>query len=234
MAQGHVLAMGGGGFSDEPDNPHLDHFLLDLAEVACPRVCFIGTASGDADGYALKYFEAFSRRQCVATRLVLFRRPDRPPADVLAEQDVIYVGGGSTANMLAVWRLHGIDVLLRQAWERGAVLGGLSAGAICWFQAGVTDSFGAELSPLHEGLGILSGSFCPHYDSEPRRRPAFHSLVADRRLPGGYAADDGAALHFAGSELVEVVSSRRSASAYRVDEQDGEAREERLATRFLG
>ena len=235
MAQGQVVAMGGGGFSDEPDNPHLDDFLLDLTGLARPRVCFIGTASGDADGYALKFFEAFSRRHCRATRLVLFRRPERRAADLLAEQDVIYVGGGSTADMLAVWRLHGVDVLLRQAWQRGAVLGGLSAGAICWFQAGVTDSFGVdELSPLQGCLDILVGSFCPHYDSEPRRRPTFQALVADGRLPAGYAADDGAALHFVGTELVDVVSSRRAAAAFRVEEQDGEAREERLAARFLG
>ena len=235
MAQGHVLAMGGGGFSDEPDNPLLDNFLLDLTGAARPRVCFVGTASGDADSYALKFFEAFSRRGCVASRLVLFGRRARPAAEVLAEQDVIYVGGGSTVNMLAVWRLHGIDVLLRQAWERGAVLGGLSAGAICWFQAGVTDSFGVdELSPLHDGLGILTGSFCPHYDSEEKRRPTFRALVADARLPGGYAADDCAALHFAGASLVEAIASRPAAAAYRVDEEDGEACEARLATRFLG
>ncbi len=234
VPNGHVLAMGGGGFSGEPDNPLLDDFLVDLTGSRRPRVCFVGTASGDADSYAVKFYEAFSRRGCVASRLLLFRR-ERPPAELLAEQDLIYVGGGNTANMLAVWRLHGVDDLLRQAWERGAVLGGLSAGAICWFESGVTDSFGADdLRALDGCLGLLAGSFCPHYDSEPQRRPTFRRLVAARLLPAGYAADDGAALHFAGTQLVEVVTSRPSARAYRVEERDGEAEEEALPTRFLG
>ena len=226
--------MGGGGFSEEPDNPLLDDFLLELTGSPRPRVCFVGTASGDADGYALKFFEAFSKRGCITTRLTLFRRSEPPAEDLLGEQDVVYVGGGSTANMLAVWRLHGVDRMLRDAWQRGAVLGGPSAGAICWFESGVTDSFGVDLLPLDGALGILPGSFCPHYDSEPLRAPTYRSLVADRRLRGGYAADDGAALHFVGTDLVEVVASRRSACAYRLQEENGEAREERLATRFLG
>ncbi|MDQ4070538.1 MAG: peptidase E, partial [Actinomycetota bacterium] len=215
MGKGHIVAMGGGGFSEEGGRSLLDDFLLELAGTARPRVCFVGTASGDADGYGLKFFEAFSRRDCVASRLLLFNRGGTPVAELLAEQDVIYVGGGSTANMLAVWRLHGVDVLLRQAWDRGAVLGGLSAGAICWFEAGVTDSFGADdLRPLTGCLELLPGSFCPHYDSEPRRAPTFRRLVAARRLPPGYGVDDGAAVHFAGTERVEVVSSRPSARAY--------------------
>ena len=197
-------------------------------------LCFIGTASGDAEGYALRFFEAFSRRGCLASRLLLFRRPEQPAAELLAEQDVIYVGGGSTANMLAVWRVHGVDVSLREAWERGAVLGGSSAGAICWFEAGVTDSFGAdELAPLTGCLELLPGSFCPHYDSEPRRAPTFRSLVAAGRLPAGYGVDDGAAVHFAGTERVEVVSSRPSARAYWVEERDGHANEEPLPARLL-
>jgi dipeptidase E len=234
MAQGHIVAMGGGGFSSEPDNPGLDDFLLDLSGVSSPKVCFVGTATGDADSYALKFFETFStRRRGVATRLHLFGRPDRA-AEILSEQDVVYVGGGNTANMLAVWRLHGVDLLLREAWERGAVLGGVSAGAICWFHSGVTDSFGPQLAPLEGCLDFVAGSFCPHYDSEPRRRPTFQALVADGRLPAGYAADDGAALHFAGTDLVEAVCSRPSAAAYRVAERDGTATEERLPTRLLG
>ncbi len=138
------------------------------------------------------------------------------------------MSGGNTANALAIWRLHGVDVALREAWERGAVVGGTSAGANCWFECCVTDSFGPALDPLRDGLGILPGSFCPHYDGEERRRPVYRALV-DGGFPAGYAADDFAALHFEGTELREVVSSRPGAQAYRV----GPRSEEPIATRVL-
>jgi len=235
MAERHIVAIGGGGFSEEPENRHLDDFVLELCGARRPRVCFVGTASGDADGYALRFFEAFSRRGCVATRLVLFRRPEIPATELLAAQDVIYVGGGSTVNMLAVWRIHGIDVLLRRAWERGTVLAGLSAGSICWFESGVTDSYGnEELVPLTDALAFVPGSNCPHYDREPLRRVAYRQLVASGDLASGYAADDGAALHFAGTELAQVVTSRPTARAYRVEARDGEAAEDPLGVDYLG
>ncbi|NUT56906.1 MAG: peptidase E, partial [Thermoleophilia bacterium] len=138
-------------------------------------------------------------------------------------------GGGNTANLLAIWRVHGVDRALREVWERGGVLGGWSAGGICWFEDGVTDSFGPQLRPLGDGLGFLSGSFCPHYDGEPERRPTYTRLVRDGALPPGLAADDDAALHFEGTELVEVVSQREGARGYEVT-PDGE---EPLETRQL-
>jgi len=211
---GQILAMGGGGFMLEPSSP-LDDFLLSLASSARPRVCFVPTPAGDADRAVAAFFEAFSWRECEPSCLRLFGTPERP-ADRLADQDVVYVSGGNTANALALWRLHGIDRALRDAWERGAVLGGVSAGANCWFECSVTDSFGVELGPLPDGLGILAGSFCPHYDGEERRRSVYRSLV-DGGFPAGFAADDGAALHFVGTELREVVASRPEARAYRVE-----------------
>lgn len=227
--------MGGGGFSQEPDNPYLDDFVLELSGATTPRICFVGTASADADAYAVKFFEAFSARGCVASRLTLFQQGKVPAAELLAAQDVVYVGGGSTANMLAVWRVHGIDALLRQAWERGAVLAGLSAGSICWFESGVTDSLHPEaLLPLTDGLGFLPGSHCPHYDADPRRPEAYRRLVAGGELAPGYAADDGAALHFTGTTLREVVASRPAAAAYWVESRDGRAVEEPLPVRNLG
>lgn len=235
MAERHIVAMGGGGFSQEPENPYLDDFVLDLSGASTPRVCFLGTASGDADSYALKFFEAFAGRRCVASRLTLFHPGKVPAADLLADQDVIYVGGGSTANLLAVWRVHGIDVLLRQAWERGAVLTGLSAGSICWFESGVTDSLHPEaLLPLTGGLGFLPGSHCPHYDADPRRPEAYRRLVARGELPPGYAVDDGAALHFTGTTLTEVVASRPAARAYWVEAGEDKAVEDVLPVRYLG
>jgi peptidase E len=211
---GHVVAMGGGGFMMEDDSP-LDGFLLSLSPVRRPRVCFVPTPAGDRDAVIAAFFEAFARRDCELSCLRLWGAPERP-AELLAGQDVIYVSGGNTANALALWRLHGVDGALRAAWERGAVLGGVSAGANCWFEGSVTDSFGPQLGPLRDGLGLLRGSFCPHYDGEELRRPVYRGLV-EEGFPTGYAADDGAALHFVGTELREAVASRPGARGYRVE-----------------
>jgi dipeptidase E len=215
---GHIVAMGGGGFMLDAASP-LDDFLLSLSTAARPRICFVPTPSGDSDRGIAAFFEAFAARDCEPSCLRLFGMPERP-VELLAAQDVVYVSGGNTANALALWRLHGIDRALHEAWERGAVLGGVSAGANCWFESCVTDSFGPQLAPLHDGLGILTGSFCPHYGGEELRRPVYRRLVSDGLAPG-YAADDYAALHFEGTELREVVASRPGARAYRVS-PDGE------------
>jgi peptidase E len=229
--------MGGGGFSMEPDNPLLDLHVLALARRPTPRVCFLPTASGDSDTYVANFYRAFREHDCRPTDLTLFDRKTADLETFLLEQDVIYVGGGNTANLLAVWRVHGLDGTLRTAWERGTVLCGLSAGMNCWFSASVTDSFHAGHSlPLRDGLGLLAGSACPHYDGEEHRRPAYRRLVAAGELPDGYAADDGAALVFAGTDLEEVVTSRPHAAAYRVTrggDADGIA-ETRLPARYLG
>ena len=211
---GHVVAMGGGGFMADRASP-LDGFMLSLSDVKRPRVCFLPTPAGDSDRAIAAFFEAFAARRCEPSCVRLFGMPERP-AEHLAEQDVIYVSGGNTANALALWRLHGIDVALCEAWGRGAVLGGVSAGANCWFQCCVTDSFGPALDPLDDGLSILPGSFCPHYDGEERRRPVYRALVDEGFAPG-YAADDGAAFHFVGAELREVVSSHPGAGGYRIE-----------------
>jgi dipeptidase E len=231
--------MGGGGFSMEPENPLLDDFVLSLARQQPARLCFLPTASGDSPGYVTKFYRAFSGR-CLTSDLTLVHSPglSRRPAhtsqlkEFVQNQDAFYVGGGNTVNLLALWRAHGLDQLLREAWSNGAVLCGVSAGMICWFRASITDGFGA-LAALSDGVGVLEGSACPHYDGEAERRPAFHRAIADG-LPAGYAADDGAALHFVGAQLVEAVSSRRAARAYRVELRDGEVVEEALPTRFLG
>jgi dipeptidase E len=205
--------MGGGSFIMDGDSP-LDDLLLSLSPAAPPRVCFVPTPAADSDRVIAAFFEAFSRRDCKPSCLRLFGMPDRP-VEHLARQEVIYVSGGNTANALALWRLHGVDRALRDAWERGAVLGGVSAGANCWFDCSVTDSFGPQLAPLHDGLAILPGSFCPHYEGEELRRLVYRELVDEGFRPG-YAADDGAALHFVGTELREVVAARAGARAYRV------------------
>jgi peptidase E len=226
--------MGGGGFLMEPDNPRLDDFVLSLTGRAKPRVCWVGTAGGDSTTGSARFYAAFGGGRAEATDLSLFSRGRESVRDVLLRQDVIYVGGGNTANMLVLWRLHGVDAAMREAWENGIVLAGVSAGALCWFECGTTDSFSPDLTPLHDGLGLLTGSFCPHYDGEARRRPLYQGLVASG-FPPGFAADDGAALHFLGTELTECVASRPNAKAYRVERGDGcISVETALATHLLG
>ena len=207
--------MGGGGFSQDGPSSPLDDYILGLARNERPRVCFLPTASGDSDLYVANFYRAFLPRNCRPTDLALFHRTVDDLERFLLDQDVIYVGGGNTANMLAIWRSHGVDRILRQGWEAGIVLAGLSAGAICWFEASVTDSFGLQLSGMRDGLGLLTGSACPHYNSEERRRPVYRQLVG-KGFPAGYAADDGVGLHFIGTELRDVVSSAEGRSAYEV------------------
>jgi dipeptidase E len=220
----------------EPDNPLLDDYILGLARrvrgATRPRVCFLATASGDAVTYFTNFYAAFARRS-EASHLALFARTVEDVAAFLLDQDVIYVGGGNTENMLAVWRVHGVDAALRRAWDAGIVLAGLSAGSLCWFEAGTTDSFEPTLRAMSGGLGFLPGSHAPHYDGEPARRPEYHKLIA-AGMPGGWAIDDGAAMHFEGTEPVETVSSRPAARAYRVELVDGKVVETPLPTRYLG
>jgi dipeptidase E len=232
--QTRIVAMGGGGFSMEPENPLLDRFVLSLARSERPRVCFVPTASGDSERYVAGFYRAFAAHDCRPTDLGLFERHVGDLRAFVLEQDVVYVGGGNTASLLAVWRAHGLDAILAEAWEAGVVLCGISAGMNCWFAESVTDSYDiATLAPLKDGLGLLPGSACPHYDGEEQRRPTFHRLVAAGELADGWAADDGAALVFSGTELEEVVSSRPDAAGYRVERSDDGVREQRLATRYL-
>ncbi|MEX0983581.1 MAG: peptidase E [Actinomycetota bacterium] len=228
----HIVAMGGGGFLME--DPVLDAFTVGLSAKR-PKVCFVPTASGDAATAVARFFEAFPARSFEPSLLRLF---DREVADLgayLGEQDLVYVGGGNTAVMLAAWRVHGLDVALRNAWASGVVMAGMSAGANCWFEACTTDSYGlGRADPLLDGLGLAPGSFTPHYDGEVARRPALHALIGKGELPGGIACDDFAAVHVVGTEVEEVVASRAGAKAFRVEVPGGVLTEEPLAVRFLG
>lgn len=204
---------------------------LRLSGVERPRVLLVMTATGDNDHYLSMMYSALSNAHCDVDHLALFTQPNRRPAQAVGAADVVWVGGGSVANLLALWRLHGVDEAMSDAWERGAVLGGVSAGSICWHVGGTTDSFGAELQPVVNGLALLPYGNGVHYDSEEQRRPLLHSLVRDGVLPMSFATDDGVGILYEGTEPVEVISDRddeSSSAAYLVELSGGEVVESAL------
>jgi dipeptidase E len=213
-----------GGWAEEP----LWEYVLGLSGRPRPRLLFVPTASADDPRYTVDVYERFRGRADVS-HLTFFPWPPDDLCKRTLEQDVIVVSGGNTANMLAIWRVHGFDRILREAWESGIVLCGGSAGAICWFEACVTDSFGPQLEGMRDGLGFLPGSACPHYDGEELRRPRYTELVRDG-FPPGIAIDDLAAVRFDGTVLMEAVTTREGAGAYRVSPDGEDALESRLLT----
>ncbi len=212
-----VLALGGGGFTCDEGDAALDDLVLELSGAPVPRILFLPTAGGDAALQIGRFHAAFGDRGCEPDVLSLFRlaRERRPLEDIVLGQDVIYVGGGSLRNLLAVWHAHGLDVLLREAWARGTLLAGLSAGAMCWFAGGVTTSGG--LPAPAPALGLLPGSLSVHADGEPARRPVYLDAVRRGLLPPGWLLDDGAGLVFRGRRLERVVTARPDAGAALVD-----------------
>jgi peptidase E len=227
-----IIAFGGGGFtSTESDGP-LEDYVVSLIESDTPRICLLPTASGDADTQIARFNLAFRRRGCEPSHVSLFRLGEDPVdlGERLLAQDAIYVGGGSMLNLLAIWRAHGVDSILREAWMRGILLCGVSAGSMCWFQAGITSSHGRPASS--EGLGLLPGSNSVHYDAEPERRVAYRASIL-AGMPGGFAVDDGVGLRFEHTTLAEVVSARPGSRAYRVELRAGEVVESPLEPRLL-
>jgi dipeptidase E len=229
-----IIAMGGGGFMMEPENPLLDQYILSATGASRPKICFVGTASGDTTICIDRFYKAFSALNSVPTHLSLFQPPTQDLHSFVMEQEAIYVGGGNTRNLLVLWKEWGLDSILREALATGVVLAGISAGSICWFEQGLSDSIRTgELHPL-ACLGFLPGSNCPHYDGEAERRPVYHRFIADGRLRDGYAADDGAALHFVDSKLAGAVSSRPQAKAYRVRWTPNGVEEAAIETEYQG
>jgi peptidase E len=218
----------------EPTNPLLDDFVLTLAGAREPRILFLPTASGDTTTQINSFYARFGGRACTPTHLSLFRLGDLDGSleETVLAQDIVYVGGGSMRNLLAIWRAHGLDELLTRAYRQGIVLAGISAGAMCWFEGGVTCSSGAP-QPI-AGLGLLRGSLTVHADGEPERLPVWLASVREGTLPGGWAADDGVGLLFRAERLERVVSSRPGAGAQRVDALAGELVRHRLEPELLG
>jgi dipeptidase E len=237
-----IVAFGGGGFSMERGNPLLDDYVLGLARERSrrehparerPRVCFLPTASGDADHYIVRFYRAFSPERCEPSHVSLFRR-ECAVGDVhehLLTRDLIYVGGGSVISLLGAWHAHGINQVLREAWERGVVLCGLSAGSLCWFAEAVTAFHGPPQAVT--GLGLLPWSNCVHFDAEPERSAGYRRLLAEGMRPG-YGTEDGAALHFEGERLARVVASRAGARAHRMRWTGKRVSRRPLASNYLG
>ena len=228
-----IIAMGGGGFSMEPDNPLLDQYVIKQARRENPSVCFFPHATDDAVRYVFNFYKAFTRLDARPTYLSLFTPPTADLESFIMDQDVIYVGGGNTKSMLALWREWRLDEILKKAYQNGTVLTGLSAGANCWFQECSTDSIPGKLTVL-ACLGIVEGSFCPHYDGEVKRRPTLHQMVREGRIRPGYAADDGAAAHFVDDSFSHAVSSRPFAKAYKVNRSGDQVQEAAVETHYLG
>lgn len=237
--QPHILAIGGGSFLPNPrhglEPSPLLRYAFDLTGQDRPRVCFLATATGDpAERLALAY-DAFNRMDAEVSHLALFPMPN--VEDVrghLLAQDLVYVFGGSVVNLLALWRAHGLAEVFEEVWRAGVVLAGQSAGALCWHSGGNTDSFGPELRPLKDGLGLLPYSCGVHYDSDPQRRPLLHASVGSGELPDGYAADEGVGLHYVGTEFVQAVTYRRNARAWRIEgDGSGGAKETPIEPRQL-
>lgn len=216
----------------EPENPLLDRYILAQSDKSDPKVCFVPTASGDSDSYTTRFYDFFEKENCQPSHFSLFKPPTRDLEGFLLEKDIIYVGGGNTKNLLVLWKEWGLIPIFKKALEQGIILAGISAGSICWFEKGVTDSYGDGLETL-ECLGFLKGSNCPHYDGEAERRPAYHRFIESGEVGSGIAADDGAAVHYIDGAIHKIVSSRPDAKAYRVY-FDGKVIEEELETEFLG
>jgi len=228
-----IIAMGGGGFSSEPENLLLDRYILKQAGKASPRVCFVPTASGDSADYIARFYQAFQTLDCEPSHLSVYDGPSGDWRDYVLSKDVIYVGGGNTRNLLTLWRDWTLDRIMREAWEQGIVMTGTSAGSICWFEDGLTDSIPGTLAPL-QCLGLLKGSNCPHYDSESQRRSSYQQFVGSGQISPGIACDDGVALHFVNDNLHRVVSSRLSARAYRLTVEGNVTSEHELLPDYLG
>jgi peptidase E len=237
MIKRQIIAGSGGlHFTDRTDEPSLTiDYILSQTNKKRPRLCYIGTADGDAKAKIVNFYNSCKSKNVEADHLQLFPMPNHKDVKkFLLSQDVIWVGWGSTVNLMAVWQAHGLFEILEQAWNKGVILSGLSAGALCWSSGGTTDSFGLELQPLINKFGLLPYSLCVHYDDEKQRRPLFHRLISEGVLPAGYATENGVSLHFIDTKLQRVISDTKNKAAYHVYRaRNGNIVEERLEPNFL-
>lgn len=232
LPQKQIVAMGGGGWGIEPDNPLLDKYIYGLSDKEEPRICFIPTASGDSKEYIERFYQHFVPKPAHLSHLSLFFPPTSDLETLILSQDIIYVGGGNTKNLIALWKEWQLDIILKKAWNKGIILCGLSAGSLCWFEKGVTDSIPGERTVL-KCLGFLPGSNCPHYNWEAYKN-GYYRLLSEELITNGYAADDGVALHFIGDRIHKIVTSRATAKAYYLEKKNGKVIENLLDSQYLG
>lgn len=232
-----IIAIGGGGFSKfgeySPTNSLMEEYFLQQTGKANPSVCFIPTASGEAPKYIIDFYRFFGNLECKPSHLSLFDLPSSTLESFILEKDAIYVGGGNTKSMLALWKEWKLDIYLKKAWESGIVLAGISAGSNCWFEECVTDSIPGDLTALR-CLGFLQGSCCPHYYGEKKRRPAYRNLIQKKEISNGIAIDDNVALHYINNRLEKVIRSNDMGGAYKVFNYRDEIKEERVEAIFIG
>ena len=234
MINEKIFVLGGGGFSMEPENSLLDQYLLSLVEKKRPKICFIPTASADSEEYTARFQKGFNRFECETSAFSLFRPPSNDIESYLLEKDIFFVGGGNTKNLLCLWREWGVDKILKTALAKGKVLSGVSAGMICWYEQGLTDSFGNGSLAALDCLGFLQGSACPHYNGEFQRQSCFEGLIATKKMKNGIALDDSAGALYLNGELKEVVSSVQGSNGYLITEKQSQAEKHILKSRFLG
>tara|TARA_B100000470_G_C19705906_1_gene353170 strand:- start:201 stop:902 length:702 start_codon:yes stop_codon:yes gene_type:complete len=216
---GQIIAIGGGGFGRNPNQPIIEKYIVEQSEKNKPNVCFIPTASAEDKAYTVNFYTAFSKLNCQPIHINFFQRTPSLRS-IINKQDIIYIGGGNTKSMLAVWREWKLDQLLVKAYNRGAILCGVSAGAICWFEKGVTDSWASNLSVM-DCLGFIGGCCCPHYNGEKDRKPSVEKFILEKKIDSCFALDDGSALHFKDGQLHTAISFINDAHAYEVDCKNG-------------
>ena len=226
-----IIAIGGGGFGRNPNHRLIENYILEQSDEALPNVLFLPTASAENKSYIVNFYSCFSKLKCKPRHINLFERTPRLES-LFNKADIIYVGGGNTKSMLAVWREWGIDKLLVKAYNQGTILSGVSAGAICWFDKGVTDSWASNLNLL-DCLGLLKGNCCPHYNSEKDRRPSVQRFIEKRELNSIYAIDDGAAIHFINGEIYKNIRFFEDANIYLVDYKENQIRHTNLSMSSL-
>ena len=215
----NIIAIGGGGFGANPGQGIIEEYILKQTKKKKPNICFIPTATGDNEAYKVNYYATFSKLQCNPTHLDFFKRtPDLN--ELISTQDAIFVGGGNTKSMLAVWKEWRLDILLKKAYKQGTVMSGVSAGAICWFENGITDSWAADLK-IMPCMNFIKGTCCPHYDEEPQRKPAVKKLILAKKVKNIYAVDGGVALHIKNEKNFKSVVFRKDKNSYEVSSKKG-------------
>ena len=223
-----IIAIGGGGFGRTPGEGLIEKYILDQSEKDVPNICFIPTATGDNEAYKVNYYSTFSKLDCSPSHLDFFKRtPDLK--ELILKQDVIFVGGGNTKSMLAVWKDWGLDLLLKEAYEKGVIMSGVSAGAICWFDQGITDSWAEDLKVM-DCLGFIEGACCPHYDEEPQRKPSLNKFITEKVLKSCYAVDGGCALHIEDEKEFKSVVFSKNKNSFLVEMKDNKVAEKAYST----